>query len=125
MIGMPLILSGINKGRLDRPAAALAWGLSASDMSKAYNNWIQVFRYDDSTLTFHQYLTKMQEAGIAPHQIGVKNGQWNLSRNGDAGAYTKDNCRFLLREENFAEQVQSGKFALHKDREPDGKAHVF
>lgn len=107
--GMILIKSGINLGRLDRPASASAWGLTVPELSKAYNNWIQIFRYTDSRLTFHQYLLKMRAAGIGPLEVGLKNGQWQLARKGDSGAYTAKNCRFIPREANFAEQVQNGK----------------
>lgn len=109
LIDMPLIETGPNRGRLNRPVAALAWRMSEAEISKAYNNWIQIFRYIESTLTFAQYLTKMREAGIGPLDLGMKNGQWQIARLGDQGAYTIDNCRFVLREVNFAEQVQNGK----------------
>lgn len=122
---MPIFETGINKGRLNRPVAAATWKMTIMEIGKAYNNWIQVFRYSESTLTFHQYLTKMRAVQIGPFDVGVKNGQWQLARDGDAGAYTDGNCRFIPSEANFAAQVQNGKFVLHRDHEPDGKAHVF
>jgi hypothetical protein len=114
LIGMPVFVSGPNKGRLDRKAAATAWELTEAQLSKAYNNWIQIFRYPDSALLFVEYLSKIVEAGISPDDVGMGAGKYQLARYGDVGAYADDNCRFIPAAENLAEQVRNGKHAFYR-----------
>ena len=102
---MPTYESGPNKGRLNRDAAALQWGITKEELHKIYNNWVQTFRFKESTLTFEQYLLKMDEASITPNQIGHHmDEQYHLSRYGDIGPYTNDSCRFVVKRANLAEQ---------------------
>lgn len=102
--GLPTFKSGSNAGRLDRVKASQKLGMTFEELSKAYNNWIQIFRKPGSTLTFKQYLTKMRQAGIRPYDLGMKTDQYQLSRKNDDGPYRNDNCRFLKAQENRAEQ---------------------
>jgi hypothetical protein len=96
----------MNVGRLDRPATAKLMGWTEKQISKAYNNWIQIFRYSDSTLTLEQYLAKLKESGISPDDVGINNEQYQLARYNDEGPYTKESCRFILKIENLNEQIR-------------------
>ena len=103
---LPLIESGPNKNSLNRTETCQLFGLTKEEIYKAYNNWIQIFRKPESTLTFEQYLIKMQEAGIRPFDLGNKNGHYQLARHKDIGGYTQENCRFITQEENSKELVR-------------------
>lgn len=102
--GLPVYKSGTNVGNLNRTLAANLLGLTKEELSKAYNNWIQIFRIDGSSLTFVQYLDKMKEADIGPYDVGNSIDQYHLSRYNDVGPYTNESCRFLLKKENLFEQ---------------------
>lgn len=114
LYGLPLISSGPNVNRLDRQAAAKQRKLTPKELAKAYNNWIQIFRVSSSDLAFIEYLDKMLEAGITPFDVGCHIGDYQLARIGDEGPYTKSSCRFILRENNFIEQIENGKFGLNR-----------
>lgn len=101
---LPLHEKGINVGRLDRQRISDKYQFTIKDISKAYWNWQEVFRLKGSDLTFQQYLDKLVEAGISPSMVGNQSHQYNLSRYGDQGVYTVDNCRFITRLENLKEQ---------------------
>jgi len=103
---MVFITSGINIGRIDRVKSALMYDLSLEEFSKAYNNWIQIFRIDGSNLTFEEYLMKMKEVGIKPFDVGNDNEQYHLSRYNDEGPYTISSCRFIRKIENLQEQAK-------------------
>lgn len=101
---LPLHKQGINKGRLDRTIICKLYTLTPKELTKAYLNWQDIFRIEGSNLTFEGYLNKLTKTKITPFQVGNNNGQYNLSRYGDKGVYTEDNCRFILRTENLDEQ---------------------
>lgn len=103
---LPVIGKGINKKRLDRNKLCEQTGLSKKQIYKAYNNWIQIFRIPDSTLTFEQYLIKLDEAGIKPEDVGNYSQNYHLSRYNDEGPYTNESCRFIPKPENMNEQVR-------------------
>ncbi len=103
-------MCGPNKGRLDRKAAAIILGWSKEEISKAYNNWIQIFRKEGSTLTFSQYCDKMKEAGIGPADVGNGRERFHLARFNDEGPYSKESCRFVPGEVNFREQKRVAPF---------------
>jgi hypothetical protein len=105
-------LKGPNIGRLDRKSTAKFWSLTEQEISKAYNNWIQIFRMPMSTLTFEQYLTKMKNMNLGPLDIGPSTGQYHLSRYNDEGPYTNDSCRFILAIENLEEQKRTNPYQL-------------
>jgi hypothetical protein len=109
--GLPLHSSGSNKGRLDRNATAAQLGWTIGQVSKAYNNWIQVFRMSGSTLTFEQYINKMKETGILPEDVSNHIGGYHLARYGDEGPYTNESCRFILTEDNLQEQRDNGRWS--------------
>lgn len=92
------------KSHLDRKTIAAQCGITVKLLFKAYLNWQDIFRFEESTLTFEQYLNKLTEAGLSPADIGNNEGQYNLSRYFDQGAYTNNNCRFITRKENLLEQ---------------------
>lgn len=96
-----------NAGQIDRAAVSVLYGFTIRQLTKAYLNWQDVFRYKDSTLTYQDYLDKMIEAEITPDDIGNGRKQYNLSRYGDEGPYTKQNCRFILRVDNEREQKRT------------------
>ncbi len=110
---LPLHTKGMNVNRLDRKRAAELYGLTDAQLHKAYNNWIQIFRMEGSTLTFQEYLNKLDEASITPDEVGTYNHQYQLSRVNDEGPYTKESCRFLLKTENFREQVDNGSHYVY------------
>lgn len=105
---LPTFQTGINKGRLDRIKVADVVGFTYKQVSKAYNNWIQIFRIENSDLTFEEYLNKLKEANITPDNVNNING-YNLARFNDEGPYTKESCRFIPCLQNSNEQVMNGK----------------
>lgn len=113
---LPVYQSGPNKGRLDRNQTAKLVNLSKRQLSKAYNNWIQIFRIPESTLTFEQYLNKLREANITPDDVGNLIYQYHLARIGDIGPYANDTCRFILKKDNLQEQYINGKRSNIFDR---------
>lgn len=129
---LPRHKSGPNAGRVDRSAVAALYGMTVSNLIKAYVNWQDIFRIVGSTLTYRQYLDKMNDVGISPDQVGNGRDQFNLSRYGDQGVYSSENCRFISRRENEMEQCHppatmisfscgycgsSGIYAVAGDRE--------
>ena len=60
-------------------------------------------------LTGEDMISLCEEAGITPSQIGNKRDQYNLSRFGDSGHYTRDNCRFITKQENTLEKHRTTK----------------
>ena len=122
---LPLIKEGANKNRLDRVALSKQIGFSIEEIYKAYNNWIQIFRIKESTLTFEEYLYKMKEAGIRPVNLGNENYDYHLSRYTDDGPYTKNSCRFILKKNNLKEQVENGKNTIVDRWSERSKAYDF
>lgn len=102
---LPIIKYGINRGRLDRPILCKERELTKEEIHKAYNNWIQIFRIKESTLTFEEYLNKMNDVGISPFDVGNDNEQYHLSRYNDEGPYTNESCRFVKKYINMSEQT--------------------
>lgn len=107
---VPLHVTGINIGRTNIEKTAEAYGWSVTDITKARENWVTIFRFEESNLTFEQYLHKLVEKNLTPRDVGNKTDQYNLSRFDDRGGYTKDNCRFITRKMNLLEQAHG----LHK-----------
>lgn len=101
---LPKHTSGINKKRLDLEAVAQLYGWSTAEITKARECWVNIFRFKESDLTFETYLNMLKEENLTPSDVGNKYGKFNLARKGDWGGYTKDNCRFITRQENLAEQ---------------------
>lgn len=102
---LPTIKKGVNKNRLDRISLAKQLNFTKQQVYKAYNNWIQIFRIEGSSLTFEEYLNKMLDAGILPENVGNDmNMDYHLSRYNDEGPYTNESCRFILKTENMLEQ---------------------
>ena len=103
---LPRILSGPNRGRVDRRKVSSIYGFTVKQLTKAYLNWMDVFRspYQDSTLTYRQYLDKLRESNLTPNDIRNVEGGYNLARVNDEGCYHDHNCRFILRSENLLEQ---------------------
>jgi hypothetical protein len=97
---------GSNKGRINHQKVAIQYNFTAKEVEKAYLNWIHIFRFTESTLTFKQYLDKLLEVKITPTDVGNKINQYNLSRFNDKGPYTNDSCRFILSTENLKEQFR-------------------
>lgn len=64
-----------------------------------------------AALSFDEYVQKLVDAGIGPEQVGVRNGEYQLSRYTDTGSYTPDSCRFILKQQNYAEQIKNGGIA--------------
>lgn len=89
---------------LNRQSIAERYSLSVADIFKAYQCWINIFRYEESSLTFEQYLNKLKKANLMPSDVGVGAGRYNLSRYNDSGGYTDKSCRFILQRDNLAEQ---------------------
>ena len=107
---LPRIKTGLNKGRLDRPSTAELLGYSEKELSKAYNNWIQIFRKEGSTLSFEEYLTKLTEAGIRPDNVGNRITDYHLCRVNDEGGYRNDNCSFKVKSINIDEQKKTNAY---------------
>ncbi|CAM0092467.1 hypothetical protein VPHK444_0205 [Vibrio phage K444] len=63
----------------------------------------------DMKLSMVEYFTKMHDAGIKPCDIGRNRDKYQLSRVGDEGDYTLDNCYFQTMKENRLEQDMSGR----------------
>jgi hypothetical protein len=101
---LPLHQNGLNKNRLDRKIICEMYSFTYKEVTKAYLNWQDIFRFDGSNLTFKQYLDKLVEMGLTPSNVGNDFGFYNLSRYNDVGCYSNDNCRFITREENLEEQ---------------------
>lgn len=59
-------------------------------------------------LTYEQYLSKLDEAGITADQVGQKRHHYHLARYTDKGDYTPTSCRFIPHLENLAEQKTNG-----------------
>ena len=60
-------------------------------------------------LSFEDYLTLAKNAGLYdPDMIGRNKGDYQLGRYGDTGNYSKDNCRFILKEVNRREMTENG-----------------
>jgi len=106
---LPLIRSGPNRNRLDREIVAKHLNYSIEEVYKAYNNWIQIFRIEGSTLTFEEYLNKLNETGIRPSDLGNDNNNYHLSRYTDEGPYTNNSCRFVMKRVNMEEQILHGR----------------
>lgn len=107
---LPVVDRGINKGKLDRSKTAELIGWNQKQVYKAYNNWIQIFRMEGSTLTFEQYILKLKEVGITPEQVGNSIDSYHLSRYNDEGPYTHKSCRFITKKENLEEMVPSNPY---------------
>lgn len=107
---------GQNRGKINRELLATKYNISVSDLFKAYQNWIVIFRYPTSNLTFEQYLDKLKNSNLAPIDIGNGVGKYNLSRLNDEGGYTNETTRFILQKENLLEQKK-----LFKNRSIDLK----
>lgn len=59
-------------------------------------------------LTFIEYLTLLYKANIISiNQLGVKRFDYQLSRIGDKGEYSFNNCRFITKLENEREKDKS------------------
>lgn len=101
---LPTHANGLNANKLDRKALANLKDLTGREIAKAYNNWIQIFWIEESTLTFEEYLNKLEEIGITPSSVGTKLQDYQLARFGDTGAYTKENCRFITMKDNLNEE---------------------
>lgn len=61
-------------------------------------------------LTFEEYCTLLQKAGLKSSDIGIK--KYHLARFSDAGDYEIDNCRFIFYKENYREKKISDKSRL-------------
>lgn len=109
--GLPIILSGSNRGRLDRKAAAELLGISIEEVYQAYNLWIQLFRTKGCELTLLQYFEKLKDAGISVRALGNKPEDYHLARYGDVGPYTVTSCRFITKAENLREQKKSSVYS--------------
>ena len=103
---LPRILSGPNRGRVDRRKVSKIYGFTIKQLTKSYLNWMDIFRnpYQNSTLTYRQYLDKLHDSNLSPDDIRNSEGGYNLSRINDYGCYHNHNCRFILRQENLKEQ---------------------
>lgn len=101
---LPKHKSGSCCGQIDRKAVAKIYGFSYFEIIKAYNNWILIFRFQKSNLTFEQYLNKLVEAGITPSNVGKRSTDYSLSRINDEGPYTQKSCRFITTRANCLEQ---------------------
>lgn len=109
---LPVYNFGVNVGRLNRSEVSKITGFSKNEIKKAYLNWIKIFRIENSTLTFEDYLKKLKDANIRPTDVGLAIDSYNLSRYNDTGPYTKDSCRFILKKDNLNEQKKIPPFTL-------------
>lgn len=99
---------------LERKQFITELGLDPEDSSKWSRKWSTLRsntgkgrRLGRCLLSFEEYVIKAKEAGITnPEQI--HNTGYHLSRYGDAGDYSVDNCRFLPYKENAAEKYING-----------------
>lgn len=92
----------VRKNGLDTKDASL-WKLKWRRLRNGHNSGA------DCWLSFHQYLRLATKTGIqSPHEIGVHNGQYQMSRKGDTGDYEIGNCRFKTAEENREEKRTNG-----------------
>lgn len=103
-----VVIDPIQK-QMDRKATAELYGFTVEEIAKAYLRWRDIFRIEGSNLLYSEYLDKLKEAKITPSQVGNKKNQYNLSRYNDIGSYTKENCRFITREENWNEYMAGGR----------------
>lgn len=94
---------------LDYDKIALKYGWDRQLIKKARHNWLQIFRRENSTLTFKDYLDKLVEAKISPKNVGIYVSQYHLSRDLDIGGYHKNNCKFLLVTENLKDAFRNGR----------------
>jgi hypothetical protein len=101
---LPKHINGPNKGAVDHKAAASRYGFTLTEIKKANNNWIAIFRIKGSNLSFEQYLDKLLEAKINPSQVGIGSGKYHLARLNDEGPYTENSCRFITSTANSKEQ---------------------
>src|SRR5712675_930167 len=76
---LPCHQNGINKGRLDFPLLAANYGWSIREINKARQAWVNVFRFEESNLTFEQYLNKLKLQRLRPNDIGTKPDKYNLA----------------------------------------------
>lgn len=93
---VPKHKTGSNIGRINHRQTSKLYGFAEKDFQKAYLNWLHIFRFADSSLTFEQYLNKLSEAKIVPTDVGNRKNQYNLARINDEGPYTNESCRFIL-----------------------------
>lgn len=67
-------------------------------------------------LSFEEYLSLAEEAGIKSEQVGARKGQYQLGRFGDVGDYKVGNVRFITKEQNLLEQKLNGGYDRAKER---------
>ena len=67
---------------------------------------IYVARREGLTLEILDEL--LEEAGITMDNIGQRADSYHLARYGDAGDYSRGNCRFITARENIAERKHKG-----------------
>ena len=109
---VPLYKTGSAKGLINRALIAKEFSITTDKVCQLYNNWKDRFHLQpDSTLTFKEFLDKINEAGISPYQIGCGSHSYQLARYTDEGPYTKESCRFVPRRINDKEKVVNGKAA--------------
>lgn len=60
-------------------------------------------------LSYEDYLELVNQAGLKSSQLGFSGEGYVLARLGDAGGYTKTNCRFITQLENAHEKAISDK----------------
>ena len=103
--GIPLILSGSNRGNIDYSEAAKMTGLSIDQVKKALGALKGMYsRQPESTITFFQYLEKLKQSNLTLDDIGCTKGKYQACRNGDRGAYHVDSFSFKLMDENLKER---------------------
>jgi hypothetical protein len=106
------------RGRIllaEKKLVAMGLGFSEEDADAWYRKYLKhqnhaLDRGLVSNLTFHQYMTKVRNAGLdSLEQIGTGNEQFQLGRIGDVGDYENDNCRFITARQNRIEAHDNGR----------------
>ena len=92
---------------INRVQIAHERGWTIQEIYKARDAWRKLYsRQPESTITFDEYLTMIQEAGLRPNMVGLRRGQYHLARFNDSGAYSVSNCRFIPQEQNQKERKE-------------------
>lgn len=97
-----------NARELDRHAVAEMFGWTVAEVYSAAQAYKALYRRQpDSTITFEQYLRKLNKVGVRPNQVGKSALSFQLARFGDAGGYHDWSCRFVLAQVNVAERAET------------------
>lgn len=106
--GLPIILSGKNRGYTDKVASAEMLGVTLDEFKRILANVKAMhIREPESTISVIEYVNKMREQGLTIDDIGTGINKYQAGREDDEGPYTKDSFKFILMRENLDQRNEN------------------